>query len=31
VTVGGWIFLVAGWGFVLGLAGWCLARVLRGD
>jgi hypothetical protein len=29
MTVAGWIFLALAWGFVIGLAGWCLARVLR--
>jgi hypothetical protein len=29
MTVAGWIFLVLAWSFVGGLAGWCVARVLR--
>jgi hypothetical protein len=29
VTAAGWIFLTLGWGFVLGLAGYCLVRILR--
>jgi len=29
MTAAGWIFLAAGWGFVLGLAGYCIWRVLR--
>lgn len=31
MTIGGWIFLVAAWGFVLGLAGYCVWRVARDD
>ena len=29
MTPGGWIFLVLAWGFVLGLAGYCVFRTLR--
>jgi hypothetical protein len=29
VTAGGWIFLVLGWGFVLGLTAFSLSRTLR--
>lgn len=29
MTPAGWIFLGLAWTFVIGLAVWCLARVLR--
>jgi len=29
MTVAGWVFLALAWGFVIGLAGWCMSRVLR--
>ena len=29
MTVAGWIFLTLAWGAVIGLAAWCVARVLR--
>jgi hypothetical protein len=31
MTLAGWIFLTLGWGFALGLAGYCIARTLRED
>jgi hypothetical protein len=29
VTLGGWIFMTLAWGFVVGLAAWCVVRTLR--
>lgn len=29
MTLAGWIFLGVAWSVVLGLAGYCIARVLR--
>ena len=29
MTLAGWIFLTLAWGFVLGLAGYCVFRTLR--
>jgi hypothetical protein len=29
MTVAGWIFLTLAWGFVLGLAGYCVFRTFR--
>lgn len=29
MTLAGWIFLVVAWGLVLGVAGYCVLRVLR--
>ena len=29
MTAAGWLFLVVAWGVVLGLAGYCVVRVLR--
>jgi hypothetical protein len=31
VTLAGWIFLGLAWTLVLSLAGYCVARILRGD
>jgi len=31
VTLAGWILLTAAWVAILGLTGWCVARVLRAD
>jgi len=31
MTVAGWVFLTLGWGFALGLAGYCVFRTLRED
>lgn len=31
MTLAGWIFLGLAWSFVLGLAGYCVVRVLRDD
>jgi hypothetical protein len=28
MTAGGWVMLILSWGFILGLAGFCFARVL---
>jgi hypothetical protein len=28
MTAAGWLFLVAGWGAVIGATAWCLKRVL---
>lgn len=30
MTIGGWITMILSVGFVTGLFGWCLFRVLRG-
>jgi len=29
MTLGGWIFLIASWGGILGLCGFCLSRTFR--
>jgi hypothetical protein len=29
VTAGGWVFMILAWGFVLGLAGYCIVKTLR--
>jgi hypothetical protein len=29
MTLAGWIFLALAWSLVIGLAGWCVVRVLR--
>jgi hypothetical protein len=29
MTLAGWIFLTLAWGFVLGLAGYCVVRTFR--
>lgn len=31
MTTGGWLFLVAGWGAVIGLTAWCLYRIATGE
>ncbi|MFN2419888.1 MAG: hypothetical protein ABR527_00685 [Gemmatimonadota bacterium] len=28
MTTGGWIMMLVAWGFILGLTGWCIWRVL---
>ena len=30
MTAGGWIMMLVAWGFILGLTGWCLWKVLGG-
>lgn len=31
MTLAGWLFLTIAWGLVIGLAGWCVFRVLHDD
>jgi hypothetical protein len=31
VTIGGWILLIVAWVAILGLTGWCIARVMGAD
>jgi hypothetical protein len=31
VTIGGWILLIVAWAAILGLTGWCIARVMGAD
>ncbi len=28
LNLGGWIFLLASWGFIIGLTIWCFVRIL---
>jgi uncharacterized membrane protein len=30
MTTGGWLFLLFGWGVVIGLTVWCLYRIFTG-
>jgi hypothetical protein len=31
MTIGGWILLCVAWAAILGLTGWCIARVMGAD
>lgn len=31
MTIAGWILMVVAWGAILGLTGWCIARVMGAD